>query len=60
MLKLALGLIVLLVGSVAYAVIRKVRRGGPLIEQDGEPHSLRELVERRRHEAQQQSNAAEG
>lgn len=52
MLKLALGLIVLLVGSIAYAVIRKVLYGGPLLEQDGEPHSLRELVERQRSEKQ--------
>jgi hypothetical protein len=52
MIKFALGLIVLLVGSVIFAVLRKARYGGPLIETDGEPHSLREMVERRRSEKQ--------
>jgi hypothetical protein len=48
MIKFALGLIVLLIGSMIFAVVRKVRHGGPIIEQDGEPHSLREMVERKR------------
>jgi hypothetical protein len=52
MLKLALGLILLLIGSMILAGVRKVRHGGPIIEQDGEPHSLKELVERRRAEQQ--------
>jgi hypothetical protein len=48
MLKLALGLIVLLIGAVVFAIIRKARYGGPLIEQDGTPRTLREVVEQRR------------
>ena len=50
MIKFALGLIVLLVGSGIYAILRKMRYGGPLIEQDGSPRTLREVVERRRSE----------
>jgi hypothetical protein len=52
MLKLALGLILLLFGSAIFAVVRKARYGGPIIPQDGKPHSLKELVERRRAEQQ--------
>lgn len=48
MLKFALALIFLLTGSIAYALIRKLRHGGPFIEQNGEPRSLREFAERRR------------
>jgi hypothetical protein len=54
MIKFALGLIVLLIGSVAFALIRKARYGGPIIERDGEPRSLSEMVERQRYERQRQ------
>jgi hypothetical protein len=52
MLKLALGLILLLFGSAIFAVVRKARHGGPIIPQNGQPHSLREFVERQRSEKQ--------
>jgi hypothetical protein len=50
MLKFGLGLILLLIGSIVFAILRKMRYGGPLIEQDGSPRTLREVVERRRSE----------
>lgn len=50
MVKFALGLILLLLGSIIFAVYRKARYGGPVIDEDGAPHSLKELVERRRSE----------
>ncbi|MBW5438473.1 hypothetical protein FXB41_28035 [Bradyrhizobium canariense] len=59
MLKFLLALIFLLVGSIAYALIRKARHGGPLIEEvNEEPRSLRELAERRREDREAQQRRA--
>jgi hypothetical protein len=48
MLKFAVGLIFLLIGSVATAVFHRIRYGTPIIRPDGGPRSLREFVERKR------------